>query len=155
LSPHYRSATELSRHALDQARQTRRRVENFARAISAAETSAARELAERTHTEFIGCLDDDFDTPGAFAVLFDYIREQNRSNTAPGPTAAALVQEINELFETFRIDHGSRDDREIAAAVEHRRHLRTSRRFAEADAIRTDPASRGITSFTTSPQSPG
>jgi cysteinyl-tRNA synthetase len=68
---------ELSMHALDQARLARRRVENFARTISAAETSAAQALADRTRAEFFGRLDDDFDTPGALAVLFDYIREQN------------------------------------------------------------------------------
>jgi cysteinyl-tRNA synthetase len=145
LSQHYRSAIELRGNTLDQARLARRRVENFARMISATETSAARALVERTRAEFFGRLHDDFDTPGALAVLFDYIREQNRSSTPPGPTAAALLQEINELFETFRIDRGLRDDREIAAAVERRRHLRTSRRFAEADAMRTDLATRGIT----------
>jgi cysteinyl-tRNA synthetase len=68
---------ELSMHALDQARLARRRVENFARTISAAETSAAQALADRTRAEFFSRLDDDFDTPGALAVLFDYIREQN------------------------------------------------------------------------------
>ena len=145
LSQHYRSAMELSMHALDQARLARRRVENFARKISAAETHAAQALAGRTRAEFFGRLDDDFDTPGALAVLFDYIREQNRSNTPPGPTAAVLLQEINELFETFHIDQRARNDREIAAAVERRRQLRTNRRFAEADAIRTDLATRGIT----------
>jgi cysteinyl-tRNA synthetase len=101
LSQHYRSAMELSMHALDQARLARRRVENFARKISAAETPAAQALADRTRAEFFGRLDDDFDTPGALAVLFDYIREQNRSNTPPGPSASVLLQEINELFETF------------------------------------------------------
>jgi cysteinyl-tRNA synthetase len=145
LSQHYRSTMELNVHALDQARLARRRVENFARKISAAETPAAQALADRTRTRFFGRLDDDFDTPGALAVLFDYIREQNRSNTPPGPTAAMLLQEINELFETFRIDQKPLDHREIAAAVERRRQLRTNRRFAEADAIRTELATRGIT----------
>ena len=132
-------------HALDQARLARWRVENFARKISAAETPAGQALADRTRAKFFGRLDDDFDTPGALAVLFDYIREQNRSNTPPGPSASVLLQEINELFETFRINHRARSDREIAAAVERRRQLRTNRRFAEADAIRTDLATRGIT----------
>lgn len=145
LSQHYRSAMELSRNTLDQARLARRRVENFARTIADTETSAARGLAELARTEFFGSLDDDFDTPGALAVLFGYIREHNRSNTAPGPSCAALLQDITELFETFRIDHRSRDDGEIAAAVERRARLRTTRRFAEADAIRTDLATRGIT----------
>jgi cysteinyl-tRNA synthetase len=104
LSQHHRSAMELSMRALDQACLAPRRVENFARKISAVESSAAQALAERTRAEFFGRLDDDFDTPGALAVLFDYVREQNRSNTPPGPTAAVLPQEINELFETFHID---------------------------------------------------
>jgi cysteinyl-tRNA synthetase len=82
LSQHYRSAMELSMHALDQARLARRRVENFARKISAAETSAAQALADRTRAEFSGRLDDDFDTPGALAVLFDYIREAHMSTVA-------------------------------------------------------------------------
>jgi hypothetical protein len=49
------------------------------------------------------------------------------------------------LFETFRIDQRARDHREIAAAVERRRQLRTNRGFADADAIRRDLATRGIT----------
>jgi cysteinyl-tRNA synthetase len=144
LSHHYRSSMELGMHGFNQARLARRRVENFAHKISVSETSAARALADRTRAEFFRRLDDDFDTPGAVAVLFEFIREQNRSNTPPGPTAAMLLQEINELFETFRIDEKGRD-REIAALVEHRRLLRADRRFAEADAIRTDLATRGVT----------
>jgi cysteinyl-tRNA synthetase len=135
---------ELGMPGFNQARLARRRVENFAHKISVSETSAARALADRTRAEFFRRLDDDFDTPGAVAVLFEFIREQNRSNTPPGPTAAMLLQEINELFDTFWIDEKGRD-REIAALVEHRRLLRADRRFAEADAIRPDLATRGVT----------
>jgi cysteinyl-tRNA synthetase len=85
------------------------------------------------------------DAPRSPRRLFDYVREQIRSNTPPGPAAAVLLQEINELFETFRIAQRARDHHEISAAVERRRPLRTKRRFAEADAIRTDLATYGIT----------
>ena len=119
---------------------SRERFRCSASSVGLASPTGSQICGSANWPDLLPAVDDDFDTPGALAVLFDYIREQNRSNTPPGPTAAVLLQEIYRLIENLRIDRAARDDREIGAAVERRRQLRTNRRFAEADAIRTDLA---------------
>jgi cysteinyl-tRNA synthetase len=146
LSQHYRSSIELSEVTLDNARNARRRVENFGRTIdtSVPESPAAVALADRTRTRFFERLDDDFDAPGALAALFDYVREQNRSDEKPGRSAHDLLHEVEELFEAFDLTEQKTDDTAIDAELEQRRELRKARQFAEADAIRDSLAARGI-----------
>ncbi|MBE1874440.1 cysteine--tRNA ligase [Myceligenerans pegani] len=146
LSQQYRSSMELSVTALEQARSARRRVENFARQVdrSAQEASMAVDAAEEAWTEMLMRLDDDLDTPAALAVLFGYIREQNRSDLQPGPSAGQLLDRVNELFDVFDLEVRSADDAEIEAELVRRAELRKARDFAAADQIRDTLASRGI-----------
>lgn len=146
LSHHYRSSMELSDTVIDNARNARRRVENFARSIdtSGSETAGSVTLAARARELFFQRLDDDFDTPGALAVLFDYIREQNKSGEAPGQSAQTLLQDVEELFEAFDFDEHKVDSSEIEAMIANRRELREARNFAEADAIRQNLQELGI-----------
>jgi cysteinyl-tRNA synthetase len=146
LSQHYRSSMELGDVTLENARNTRRRVENFARLIdtSHVESEASVALAERTRQRFFERLDDDLDTPGALAVFFDYIREQNRSGETAGPSAHALLSDINDLFDAFDLEEHNVDGEAIEAELATRRVLRKERKFAEADAIRDSLFKRGI-----------
>ncbi|MBV9846924.1 MAG: cysteine--tRNA ligase [Kutzneria sp.] len=82
LSQHYRSSMELNEVTVDNARNARLRVENFARLIDSSrpESEANVALVERARERFFERLDDDFDTPGALAAVFEFIREQNRSD---------------------------------------------------------------------------
>jgi cysteinyl-tRNA synthetase len=85
------------------------------------------------------------DTPGALAVFFDYIREQNRSGEVPGSSAYALINDMNDLFDAFdRGDDRTTDKAAVEAALSRRRELRAARRFAEADAIRDELHAQGI-----------
>ncbi|MFE0459829.1 cysteine--tRNA ligase [Kitasatospora sp. NPDC058965] len=145
LSQHYRSSLELTGAALDQARAARRRVENFARLIDRdhEESAAGAELVRAARAAVHERLDDDLDTPGALAALFDYVREQNRREEPAGLAALALLTEIDDLFDAFVLDDRDRDA-EVEAQLARRRELRQARRFAEADAIRTALRARGI-----------
>ncbi|BAJ29839.1 MULTISPECIES: cysteine--tRNA ligase [Kitasatospora] len=146
LSQHYRSSMELNDTTLEQARAARRRVENFARLIDRnhEDSPASAALARNAREAIFERLDDDLDTPGALAVLFDYIREQNRREEPPGTAALALLRELDELFDAFDLDDRTTDDAEIEALLARRRELRQARRFEEADEIRKTLHQRGI-----------
>lgn len=146
LSQHYRSAMELTEAALEHAKGARRRVENFARTIdaTATDTPAALALAKAAQERICERLDDDFDSPAALAALFDFIREHNRAEQAPGPAARGLLELVNSWFAAFDLDAGQGADEAVEAALEQRRLLRQQRRFAEADSVRDDLHQRGI-----------
>ncbi|WP_433272066.1 cysteine--tRNA ligase [Actinosynnema sp. CS-041913] len=146
LSQHYRSSMEFNDTTLGNARAARRRVENFARLVDPTHTEspAARALAERTRGLFFERLSNDLDTPGALAALFEHIREQNRGGEPPGPSALALLREVDELFDAFDLERPAGDDAYIEAELARRRELRAARRFAEADKIRDGLRARGI-----------
>lgn len=138
LSQHYRSSMELNDAVLENARNARRRVENFALLIdpSHVESETNASHAKRAHERFFERLDDDLDAPSALAAFFSYIRDQNRSDETPGASAQALLNDVNELFDAFDIAERKNDDQEIEVELARRRQLRKKRRFADADAIR-------------------
>lgn len=146
LSQHYRSSMELNEITIENARSARRRVENFARMIDPSrpetEESVARSAGARA--AFFNRLDDDFDTPGALAVIFDFIREQNRSGEAPGQSAESLLRDMEDLFDAFNFDERKIDSTGIEIELDRRRELRMARKFDEADAVRKSLEDRGI-----------
>ncbi|WP_323369115.1 cysteine--tRNA ligase [Streptomyces alkaliterrae] len=145
LSQHYRSSTDYTAETIAQAQAARRRVENFARTITTADTTESAGRAQDARTAFFTRLDDDFDTPGALAALFEYIRETNRSTTAPGPAASRFLDEVNALLDTFEITADQETDSTIDAALQRREQHRRNKEYAAADAIRDELAAKGIT----------
>ncbi|WP_438306129.1 cysteine--tRNA ligase [Streptomyces sp. HUAS TT11] len=139
LSQHYRSPMELSDTTLSNAHGARRRAENFYRTVDPCrrDSRMSATLAEEAKNRFYGRLHDDFDTPGALAALFGFIRAQNRSKEVPGPAAQGLIESVERLFDTFLLDGRPRgNDPEIGRLLERRRQLRQERRYAEADTLR-------------------
>jgi cysteinyl-tRNA synthetase len=144
LSQHYRSSMELTETVLENARNARRRVENFARSAVDEDGAADSDRSADARRAFFERLDDDFDTPGALAVLFDYIRSQNRVGAGAGPRARAFLGEVDSLFDSFRLGSASPLDDTIQRAIESRDDHRREGRFAEADRIRADLDARGV-----------
>jgi cysteinyl-tRNA synthetase len=147
LSHHYRSSMELSTELFESAQATRRRIESlYRRAAPDASSSEtlARELTAAREA-FFGHLDNDLDTPGALAVLFNLVRTLNRHEAGVGSDVRAFLEEVNSLFGAFDLRPvADTDDQRIEDLVQRRVELRAARRFAEADAIRDQLASTGI-----------
>lgn len=148
LSQHYRSAMELDEKSLQQSRASRRRVENFWRLVDPDhDDHATSQVTKHAREQFFTHLDDDFDTPGALAVLFDYLREYNREGWQPGRDTAEFLRDINSLFDAFdfTVAEERAEDSAVEALLSQRQQLRGAKKFAEADKIRDDLAARGIT----------
>jgi cysteinyl-tRNA synthetase len=138
LSHHYRSPIDFDPPQLDAAGAALRRIDNFyLRAPSGGDEALGPE-ATAARAAFIEALDDDFDTPKALAVLFQFIRDQHRS-VSPAPGSRRLLEELDDVLGVLpalatATEEGS--DNWIAYEVERRERLRRERRFAEADLIR-------------------
>ena len=96
--------------------------------------------SEEGRRRFIERMDDDLDTPGAVAVLFDLVRQANTAADSGDLTLArSLVETVEELSRAVGLDIGDQEekpDNEIQALVDKRSQARLEKNFVEADAIR-------------------
>ncbi len=158
LSSYYRSPlTYNSEVAADNARKLERLRSALAPAIGdiTAGSSIAElgEAAETTRTRFIEVMDNDLNTAGALAALFDLVRAINVARDAgvggkPFQAAQATLRELAavlglRLHEQFtRLDDAAPF---IDLLIETRNALRKAKQFQLADAIRDRLADLGIT----------
>jgi cysteinyl-tRNA synthetase len=147
LSHHYRSRVDYDPEMLDEAAAALKRIENFWLRLPADDSEAVAPAVEAAREAFLARLDDDFDTPAALAVLYDFIRDQNRADQ-PAAGARAMIETFDRVFAVLPRDGaaagGEQDDDWISAEVERRQQLRAERKFAEADAIRDELQAMGI-----------
>jgi cysteinyl-tRNA synthetase len=133
LSSHYRSPLSVSTDAIDNAQGVLNRFDNFAR-----ETKDLRPTPPDADVlaRFKWRLDDDFDTPGALAVIFGAIRDA-RAHPERAPALAAAVRECCEqaLGLMLPFDHEELDER-VADLVRQRDASRSRGDYRTGDAIR-------------------
>jgi len=156
LSSHYRGPINYSLEQLEQADAALTRIYTALRALPAAQA------VPTAHTQrFHECMDDDFNTPEALAVLQGLTREINTAG-ADASRAAALGAELTALGnvigllavpaeEWFRLPRpaGERggaqlSDPEIEQRIAARRAARARRDFKESDRIRDELATAGV-----------
>jgi len=93
-------------------------------------------------------MDDDFNTPGALAVLFDLAGEVNRGGAvAAAGLLKALGAVLGVLQQTprqFLQGGGGLDEAAILQRIEARTAAKAARDFAAADRIRAELAEQGV-----------
>jgi cysteinyl-tRNA synthetase len=140
-SGHYRQPLEFSEQALSDARARVARIRNFLEESEDGDGEEDAFVAERRE-EFLAALADDFNTPRAWAALFELIAEGNR-RPLPGARAA-----LGELLPLLGLDSlleagGEAPDREAEALLAEREQARAEHDFERADRIRDQLAERG------------
>ncbi len=152
LQSHYRSPLNLADESIVAAQ---RGIERLTSALAGADnirgpTSA---FSESARTQFIEAMDDDFNTPGAIAVLFDCAREVNRQTEAghmiEAVAARSLLRELADVLGLRLTDAEAGGNLEAAPFVDLlvriRRELRAAKNFALADELRKELTDLGIT----------
>ncbi|MBP3142194.1 cysteine--tRNA ligase [Aliivibrio fischeri] len=152
MSGHYRSQLNYSEENLNQARASLERLYTSLRGLDLSVTPAGGE-------EFVGrfstAMNDDFNTPEAYSVLFEMAREVNRLKTENIDTASklgALMRELADVLgllsqepEAFLQGGSSNDDvAEIEALIKARNDARAAKDWAAADAARDAIAALNI-----------
>ncbi|CFR10731.1 cysteine--tRNA ligase [Yersinia kristensenii] len=154
MSGHYRSQLNYSEENLKQARASLERLYTALRGTDANATPAGGAEFE---ARFRAAMDDDFNTPEAYSVLFDLAREVNRLKAEDMTAANALAAELRKLAhvlglleqdpELFLQSGAQTDDDEVAkieALIKQRNDARSSKDWALADSARDQLNELGI-----------
>lgn len=155
LASNYRSPINYSTENLSSAHAALERWYLCLRGLPKVEVEKSA-LAEEFVQRFQAAMNDDFNTPLAFAVLFDLTREINRVRDEKGPMAAAglgallknlagvfaLLEEVPERFLKGSVDHDQ--VQQIEALIAARTNARREKLWAEADRIRVQLETMGV-----------
>ncbi|EAR54071.1 cysteinyl-tRNA synthetase [Photobacterium sp. SKA34] len=153
MSGHYRSQLNYSEENLKQARSALERLYTSLRGL---DTSIEAAGGEEFVARFKEAMDDDFNTPEAYSVMFDMAREINRLKTDDVTKASALGSRMRELAdvlgllsqepEAFLQGGAGEDDNvaEIEALIQQRLDARAAKDWAAADEARDKLLAMGI-----------
>jgi cysteinyl-tRNA synthetase len=146
LRTHYRSPFNFSDHHLDDARQSLRRLYTALDSVPA--DDSVLDWSHPQAKSFRAAMDDDLNTPGAMAALFELASEINRT----GSTALASLMRalggtlgiLQQMPRAFLQAGGGLDEARIQELIEARTQAKASRDFARADKVRAELREMGI-----------
>ncbi|MCZ7529943.1 MAG: cysteine--tRNA ligase [Acidimicrobiia bacterium] len=155
LQTHYRKPMEMGRAEMDAAAAGLARLDAlFRRARVAGIDQSEVEPDPEIVSSFRAAMDDDLNTPGAIGVVFDAVRRANQAIDAEDDdTARRALVTVTHLLDVLGLSAAgeaadgaeSPGDERIAAMVAARDEARSAKDFAEADRIRDELTSLGVT----------
>jgi cysteinyl-tRNA synthetase len=149
LRTHYRSPFNFSDANLDDARQSLRRIYTaLARVELPGDAPQGIDWTQAQAAQFRSEMNEDFNTPGAVAVLFDLAGEVNRTHSTQ---AAVLLKSLGATLGLLQ--HSARaylqsgsglDEARIEELIAQRNAAKVARDFALADQIRKELAAQSV-----------
>ncbi len=153
LRAHYRRPMEVTAETVTEAERALERLDTLGRRFELAAVSdpvlgPAADVDVDAVARFVARMDDDLDTPGALAEVFDLVREAHAAADAGAPDrAATLARTIAHLAGVLGLALGPAGsevlDPAAAALVAARDEARAVRNWARADALRDELAGLG------------
>jgi cysteinyl-tRNA synthetase len=153
LRTHYRSPFNFSDTVLEESRSALKRLYTALEAAGQVPALPNIDWQEPRAAAFKAAMDDDFNTPGALAVLFELASEVNRGRTGDAALLKALGAVLGVLQAVPRdflqgLAPGAAgapiDEAFIQSRIEARAAAKQARDFAAADGIRAELAAMGV-----------
>jgi cysteinyl-tRNA synthetase len=148
LQSHYRGPVSIGQDNIDASVKALAGLDSFAaRSASLAGGVPDAEIIAK----FRERMDDDLDTPGATALLFDTVRRANAALDADDPAAAGMIAAAHEICTAFGLvlQTAAEVPAEAAAQAAALDAARAAKNFAAADALRAELQAAGWTVETT------
>jgi len=146
LRTHYRSPFNFSDANLDDARAALSRLYTTLQSVPPGD--GALDWSAKAPAAFRAAMNDDFNTPGALAVLFELAGEANRTRDAAVSAQlkqlAATLGFLQQAPQAWLQGGASLDEPTIRARIEARTQAKRDKNFAEADRIRDELLAQGI-----------
>ncbi len=146
VTSHYRSPLNYSDESLENAKAGLTRFYTALRGLPVVDVDES--VLAPYRERFQRAMDDDFNTPEAFAVLFELARDINRArehSEESAATLAAVLRELGSVLGVLQQDpgdflHGNAEaglsDADIDVLIERRNQARADKDWAEADRVR-------------------
>ena len=148
VSSHYRASIDFTESSLEQAGGALARIDEYVfRLDPELDDAGASEDAERLRRAVYGALDDDFNTPRAFAAVFDFVRARNVRGKS-GRRCLELLRELDGLFGIIDFNMPAVESG-IVKLIEERQEHRARRSYAAADEIRSRLLGMGVQLYDT------
>ncbi len=134
LSGHYRKPIDFRQDLLEQSKSGLDRLNEFLINSKGKKSKLKKTVIAKTKKSFYDALDDDFNTPKAFSILFDFLREANK--TGPNNDCYLFLKEINSFLDILQL--GEKIPKEVMELAKKRLEARNNRDFKLADRLRDE-----------------
>lgn len=156
VNAHYRQGLNFAFSALEDARKSLARIDTCVDALERLAGGAGAggpvpEFAQNAIAEFTAAINDDLNTPKAFAALFELVRHANawmQGGDVPLSNAAAILGVFRRMDSVLGVIFFGKSEKaevppEIQALLNQRAEARKEKNWAESDRIRDEIAAAG------------
>ena len=145
VNAHYRQGLNFAFSALEDARRALERIDRCVDALAArANDEPAPAFAQEAFDAFTAAVNDDLNTPKAFAALFDLVRQTNASGTC----SKAVLDVFRKMDSVLGVIFFGKAEKtevpaEVQALLDARAAARAAKNWAESDHLRDAIAAAG------------
>lgn len=143
ISQHYRTTIDFSYEVLEQSKNSLEKIDSFIFQLKESKEKDNLTLIKKTKEEFEKAMNDDFNTPRAFAVIYNFMKEVNKKGG--GKKSYNLMLELDKVLDlNFKNLKKAQLETDINTLVEERELARKNKDYKKSDEIREKLYKLGI-----------
>ncbi len=132
-SNHYRTPIDFSLESLEQSKSSLARINDFVSNLKKSKQKDNLEFINETRKKFIEAMNDDLDTPKAFSIIFDFIREVNK--VGGGKKSYEFMLAANKIFNILTVGV-VKIPKSVSELAKEREKARKGKDWKKADELR-------------------
>ncbi len=153
IASHYRQPLNFTFESIRAAQNSIDRLNELIsklREATARDSGRVRKAIEKARKKFEAAMDNDLNTPLAFAALFQFVRECNsllaeaKIGKKDSNSALGFLKKVDSVLAVMDFEQKAKIGKEDTKLIKQREKLRKEKKWDEADAIRQKLAKKGI-----------